>query len=152
MLKDFDMEQMISDAIDELSEKTFEQIQYETSLKWTARAAAYFRMSFDVEDVSMALGCYEYGCGCASKALEHAALVESGSFLENLANFLSYEKNRAYADMVGQEVEQEVSEENSGQSEEKKDEVQSEDRQAEVKTPDDEQGDAPEREDGQNQK
>jgi len=84
------MEISIEEAIKELQEKTLDQIQRETAIKWAGRALAARHLASESEvaevQYQLSMDHNEY----VHEALEHAALVEDeGQFLVELKKELS---------------------------------------------------------------
>lgn len=67
-------------ALKELKEKTYGQIQYETSFKWASRAAASYQNCLSVP-VEEKLVCWTIAEEFYHEAVEHAALVSNNDTL-----------------------------------------------------------------------
>lgn len=93
-------EQMVNEATLELQEKSYQKIQYDTAMKWAARAVAAYRFSVSSTSADLALSSYEAGNEYAAEAIEHVAALEDGSLLENLSSVLAAEKELAFNDLV----------------------------------------------------
>jgi hypothetical protein len=74
MTKDF-FEQKIKEATEELSKKSYRDIQVETAFKWAARACASYKNVSSAKTDGAKLHTYLLAEEYAHEAVEHAALV-----------------------------------------------------------------------------
>lgn len=126
MLKDPHFQELIEKAREELSEKGINQIQFETSLKWAARAVVAYENSVVADTASMALSWLEFGNEYAHEAMEHAALVEGimKGFMTDMEETLNSIKNKAWESLISSEpaeepVQEKLEETTSEDSEQK---------------------------------
>lgn len=70
------IEKYIEDARQELVEKSYQEIQTETALKWAARAFAAYEIVFRLDSEAEQIGWFHVAEEYRHEALEHAALVE----------------------------------------------------------------------------
>jgi len=117
-----EVENLVENSIKEIQDKGYTQIQYESALKWAARAVAAYRLSVSAELSGIALGFYEMGNSFFDEALEHAGIIESGKLVDAFSQLISEEKAKAYDALVN---EPEITEE----------EIQQEEQAAEVEAP-----------------
>lgn len=72
-------EQMIAAAQEEITSKSYADIQKETAMKWGARAIAAFQLAISKkDDQKQFVACMLHGEEYFHEAIEHAALVEDG--------------------------------------------------------------------------
>jgi hypothetical protein len=101
-------EDLIQEALLEIQQNSYQKIQYDTAMKWAARAVAAYRFSVEVTTADVALSAYEAGNEYAAEAVEHIAAIEDGNLLEALSSFLAIEKAQAFEDLVPPTEEEKV--------------------------------------------
>jgi hypothetical protein len=74
------IEQYIAEGVKELQQKTLDDVQTETALKWCGRAVAAAHLNRPTREVT------EY----AHEAVEHAALAESDNLLPYIKSVLRH--------------------------------------------------------------
>jgi hypothetical protein len=81
----------------ELSEKSYTDIQSETTWKWASRAAVAYLASVDSEAPGEKLAWYLQGTEYAHEAIEHAALIEDkGKVLSEVQTEIEPYATQAY--------------------------------------------------------
>lgn len=87
----------IEAAKEELSEKSFVDIQIDTAWKWASRAAVAYEASVEAQDRAEKLGWYLQGVEYGHEAIEHSALVEDkGKILAEIQSSLEDYSSKAY--------------------------------------------------------
>lgn len=91
----------VDKAIEELKYKTDEDIEYETAIKWSERAAAAYKMSTDSDNVGEKIRYLLWAEDLRHEAIEHAALIgDNGSTLNELQTDIDEYRNTAMKSVV----------------------------------------------------
>ena len=77
------VEKYIEEARAELMEKSYQDIQTETALKWAARAYAAYEIVFRLDSDAEQIGWFHVGEEYRHEALEHSALIEDEEISNN---------------------------------------------------------------------
>lgn len=95
------IEEFVNEAIKELSDKSYEEIQEETAMKWAARSYVAFEAVLRSDNKKDQMGWFQIAEEYRHEALEHAALVEnadkSNEILESVRSLIEEVKRVAYA-------------------------------------------------------
>jgi hypothetical protein len=71
----------VNKQLKELKQKTYEQIQTDTAYTWASRACAAFKYSMDAKDYNEHIKWLIMYEDYKHEAIEHAALIETGTSL-----------------------------------------------------------------------
>lgn len=102
------------EILEELTNKSYVDLNIEAALLWGKRACISFDYAVDSRLTSISLGNYENGLEYAKRALEFAASTESGEFLTKMVNSINKHKNAAFEALSGSAEYQEEEENAEG--------------------------------------
>jgi len=86
----------VDDALKELAQKSYVDIQVETAWKWASRAAASYEALSTEEDKKALLASFMMAEEYFHEAMEHAALARDNILLQSIVNAVSpYEEKAA---------------------------------------------------------
>ncbi len=90
----------VKEAREELSGKSYLEIQKETAIKWASRAAASYDLAIEEKDIHRKVAVFQVAEEYHHEAIEHAALYEDGGDLLNKVDKeLEPFRERATADL-----------------------------------------------------
>lgn len=90
----------VAEAKEELSKKSYLEIQKETAWKWASRAAASYELAIEEKDVHRKMAIFHVASEFHHEACEHAALYEDkGKLLAEIEKELESHSDRATKDL-----------------------------------------------------